>query len=113
MFITLLLNSDVLQSTLIYALFIDVCCHADYCSIDSAADVLFSLITSMLLCVVFLIMTATISFCIVSVIVIQTYKIPLWLWYVSYRSYMYTSMFTIEMCLSINSVSVLVNTQKH
>jgi len=62
--------------------------------------------------IVVLNMTSTIYCCVISVIVIHSYKIPLYVWYLAYHSCMYVAIISIKMCLSINDINVLVNEPK-
>jgi hypothetical protein len=55
--------------------------------------------------------TSTIYCCVISVTVIHAYYILLCLWYLAYLRFIYVAIVSIEMCLSINDVSVMVNTK--
>jgi len=81
--------------------------------------VLFSLIAFMLLCIVVTVsyccaqhMTSTIYCCVISVIVIHSCKIPLYVWHLAYHSCLYVAIISIEMRLLINGINVLVNESK-
>jgi len=50
-------------------------------------------------------MTSTIYCCVISVPVIHSYKIILFLWYLAYHSCMYFAIVSIKMCLSINDIT--------
>jgi len=50
-------------------------------------------------------MTATLYCCIISVIVIHSYKIPLFLWYLACHICVYVAIVSIKMCLSVNGIN--------
>jgi len=86
-----------------------VCFCADFCRIISAGCcIIFShCFHAILYCshCFFLLhshMTSTIYCCIIYVIVLHSYKIPLFLWYLAYCNCMYVATVSIEMCLPVN-----------
>jgi len=56
-------------------------------------------------------MTSTVYYYIISVIVIHSCNIPLFLMYLAYCSCIWVAIIGIKMCLSINNINMSVNTK--
>ena len=96
-----------------------MCVHAPVAASSVPRVVLFSLISFMLFCVVVTVsyccakhMTSSIYCCVISVIVIHSYKIPPYVWNLAYHRCMYVAIISSKICLSINDINVLVNESK-
>ena len=88
-----------------------VCFHAKYCNIISAVScvIFFHYFYVFLYCChCFLLlhshMTSTTYCCVISIIVINSYKILLFIWYFTYHICMYVAIASIKMHLSINDI---------
>jgi len=98
--------------TYVYPIHWCVCFHADYCIIISAVCcvIFFHCFCACLYCShCFLLlqshMTSTIYYCVISVIVIHCYEIPLFLWILAFHSCIHVAVVSFKMWLLLNYIN--------